>query len=135
MTRSRITGKVRIGVTVIVSVSVEVREPGHAQQPRLAVDLGAAGAALAGLAVPADREVAGLGGLHPVDGVEDDLALGDLDRVVAELAAALVAAPDPHLQVVAHVTCLSVEVLLELVRHDRQRLLVQVHAGARRRPG
>ena len=61
----------------------ERRHPGHAQQPRPAVDLGAARAALAGLAVPAHREVAGLGGLQPVDDVEDDLALVDLDGVVA----------------------------------------------------
>ena len=87
MTRSRITGNVRIGVTVIVSVGVEVGQPGHAHQPRPAVDLGAARAALAGLAVPAHREVAGLGRLQPVDRVEDDLALLDRDGVVAELAA------------------------------------------------
>ena len=83
-------------------VLLEVREPAHAHQPRLAVDLGAARAALAGLAVPPDGEVAGLGGLHAVDRVEHDLALGDLDGVVLDLAAVLVAAPDPQLQRVAH---------------------------------
>ena len=36
--------------------------------------------------------------LHAVDDVEHDLALVDLDRVVLELAAGLVAAPDPQLQ-------------------------------------
>ena len=39
--------------------SVEVAQAGHAHQPRHAVDLGRAGAALAGLAVPAHREVVG----------------------------------------------------------------------------
>ena len=70
--------------------------PGHAQQPRPAVDLRAARAALAGLAVPAHREVRRLGGLQPVDDVEDDLALVDLDRVVLQLAAVGVAAPHPE---------------------------------------
>ena len=74
----------------------EGRHPGHAQQPRPAVDLGAARAALAGLAVPAHRQVAGLGGLQPVDDVEDDLALVDLDGVVLQLAAVGVAAPHPE---------------------------------------
>src|SRR3989304_2532223 len=40
--------------------------PRHAQEPRLAVDLRAAGAALAGPAVPAHGEVPGLGGLAGV---------------------------------------------------------------------
>ena len=83
MTRSRITGKVRIGVTVIGLVLGERGHPGHAHQPRPAVDLRAARPALAGLAVPADGEVAGLGGLEPVDDVEDDLALVHLHGVVA----------------------------------------------------
>src|SRR5689334_16588535 len=83
-------------------VLLEVREPAHAHQPRLAVDLGAARAALAGLAVPTHGEVAGLGALHAVDRVQDHLALGDLDRVVLDLTAGLVAAPDPQLQGVGH---------------------------------
>src|SRR5512139_4140110 len=74
-------------------VTREVREPGHAHEPGTAVDLRAAGAALAGLAVPPHREVARLGRLQPVDRVEHDLALGDLDGVVAEPAAGLVATP------------------------------------------
>ena len=99
MTRSRMIGKVAHRGDRDGLAGLEVREPGHAQQPRPAVDLGRAGAALAGLAVPAHGEVAGLGGLQPVDGVEHDLALGDLDGVVLELAALVVAAPDAHLQV------------------------------------
>src|SRR6266702_5664719 len=74
--------------------------PGHAHQPWPAVDLGAARAALAGLAVPPDGEVAGLCGLQPVDDVEDDLALVDLDGVVAQLTALGVPAPDPEVRLV-----------------------------------
>ncbi len=86
MTRSRITGKLRIGVTTIAS-------PGSKSESRVMhINRGrplisAPGAALGGLAVPADRQVAGLGGLDPVDGVEHDLALGDLHGVVAQLPA------------------------------------------------
>src|SRR5690606_9641584 len=76
--------------------------PGHAQQPRHPVDLRGARAALAGLAVPPDGEVGGLGRLQPVDDVEDDLALVHLDGVVDELPVAVVAAPDPELGLVAH---------------------------------
>ena len=60
------------------------------------VDLGAARAALARLAVPPAREIAGLGGLERVDDVEDDHALLGLHPVVLERAALGVAAPDPH---------------------------------------
>src|SRR5438552_2846078 len=49
--------------------------PRHAHEPWLAVDLGAARAALAGLAVPATGKVVGLSRLDPVDHVEDDHAL------------------------------------------------------------
>src|SRR5262249_16072847 len=63
-------------------------------EPRLAVDLGGARAALAGLAVPAHGEVVGLVGLHPVHRVEHDHALGDGRDVVLELPARPVAAPD-----------------------------------------
>ena len=97
MTRSRITGNARSGVTVTVSSSVNVLIRVMHMQPRPAVDLGAARAALAGLAVPADGEVGRLGGLQPVDDVEDDLALVDLDVEVLELAVGVVAAPDPEL--------------------------------------
>ena len=88
MTRSRMTGKARMRRHRDRLVLGEGAHPGHAQQPRPAVDLGAARAALAGLAVPAHREVRGLGRLEPVDDVEDDLALVDLDGVVLQGAAA-----------------------------------------------
>ena len=77
MTRSRITGNARIGVTVIVSDSSKSESRVMHSSRGLAVDLGAAGAALAGLAVPADGEVAGLGRLDAVDGVEHHLAALD----------------------------------------------------------
>ena len=76
----------------------ERAHPCHAHQPRPAVDLRAARAALAGLAVPAHRQVLGLGLLQPVDDVEDDLALVHLHRVVDEVATLVVAAP--HAEVV-----------------------------------
>src|SRR5678815_185614 len=73
---------------------VEVGQPRHAGQARPAVDLGRARAALAGLAVPAQRQVGRRLGLDLVQGVEHDHALRDLGLVVAELAAPCVAAPD-----------------------------------------
>ena len=75
----------------------EVREARLAHEAGPPVDLGAAGAALGGLAVPACREV-GLGvSLDPVDGVEDDHALPCRHAVLVE-AALLVgfAAEDPQ---------------------------------------
>src|SRR5262249_25626871 len=81
---------------------LEQRHPGHAGQPRLAVDLHRARAALACLAVPADGEVARLSGLQPVQDVEDDLALVGLDLVVDQIARAGVATPDLHLDLGAH---------------------------------
>ena len=59
---------------------LEVRQPRLARQARPAVDLGAARAALRGLAVPADGEVRRVVGLDPVERVEDDHPL--LDRHV-----------------------------------------------------
>ena len=53
-----------------------------------AVDLRGAGAALAGLAIPAAGEVVGLFRLDLVNGVEHDHALGDFGGVVLELPAA-----------------------------------------------
>ena len=84
MTRSRISGKARIGSTVIGSLEVEVRQAGLAGQARPAVDLGAARAALGGLAVPADGEVRRLVALDPVEGVEDDHPLLDRDVELVE---------------------------------------------------
>src|SRR5262249_35214177 len=52
--------------------------------------------ALAGFAVPADGEIVRLLRLDLMHGVEDDHAFRDLGRVVTELAAAAVAAPDPE---------------------------------------
>jgi hypothetical protein len=53
-----------------------------------AVDFRRAGAALAGLAIPAAGEVVGLRRLDFVDDVEHDHALGNLRGVIHELAAA-----------------------------------------------
>src|SRR6185437_14628769 len=58
--------------------------------------------ALARLAVPPDGQVAGLGRLQPVQHVEDDLALVDLDLVVGEFAGPRVPAPDPQRSLVPH---------------------------------
>ena len=75
MTRSLISGNVLIGATVIGLLGVQRAHARHAHQPRLAVHLRAAGAALAGLAVPAHGQVDGLRRLHRVDDVEHDLPL------------------------------------------------------------
>src|SRR3990170_6214852 len=69
---------------------------GHAHEAGLAVDLGAAGTALASLTVPADSEVVRLRGLDAVDDVEDDLALLHVDDVIDEGAAGGVAAEHAH---------------------------------------
>ena len=53
-----------------------------------AVDFRRAGAALAGLAIPAAGEVVGLRRLDLVDGVEHDHAFGDFRGVIHELPAA-----------------------------------------------
>src|SRR2546425_1344952 len=75
---------------------LEQVHPRHAHEPGLAVDLGAARAALAGLAVPATGEVVGLSRLDLVDHVEDDHALLGLDAIVLEAAGRGVAAEHPH---------------------------------------
>src|SRR5262249_18132493 len=72
----------------------ERRHAGQAAPPRLAVDPHRTRAALAGLAVPPHGEVGGLGRLKTVDHIQDYLAVVDLDLVVLELAAGVVAAPD-----------------------------------------
>ena len=142
MTRSRIDrerAQRRDGDDLVLG---ERAHPGHAQQARAAVDLGAARAALAGLAVPADREVRGLGGLQAMDDVEDDLTLVDLDGEVLQRAVGVVAAPDAELGVVASSGVplrqdgefFVGHVLLQLGRsnsdeqldrHDRERLLLR----------
>src|SRR5213594_2843073 len=70
--------------------------PGHAHEPRLAVDLRAARAALAGLAVPPAGQVARLGGLQAMDHVEDDHALVEVDVVGLEFTAAAIPAEYLH---------------------------------------
>ena len=66
----------------------------HARELRLAVDLHRARAALAGLAVPAQREIVRLVALDPVQHVEHDHARVDVDLERLELAASGIAAPD-----------------------------------------
>ena len=75
-------------------VEVEIAHSRHAHELGHAVDLGRARAALAGLAVPAARQVRRLRRLNLVHGVEDDHALADLGGVVLELAALFVGTPD-----------------------------------------
>ena len=67
---------------------VQLAQPRHAHQPRVAVDLRRAGAALARLAVPPDREIGRLLRLDPMHDVEDDhpfrhLRVERLERPVA----------------------------------------------------
>src|SRR6185295_19141856 len=59
-----------------------------------AVDLRGAGAALAGLAIPAHGEVWGLGGLNPVDRVQHHHAFVHGREVILVRPAARVASPD-----------------------------------------
>ena len=70
------------------------REARLAHQAWEPVDLGRAGSALGGLAVPADRQVAVDMALHPEHGVEHDHAFLDRDVVADHLPTRLVAAPD-----------------------------------------
>ena len=95
---------------------VEGAHARHAHQARSTVDLGAARSALAGLAVPADGEVRRLGGLEPVDDVEDDLALVDLDVEVVQLAVVVGSAPDPET-----VRCIPSGITLSAARTARPR--------------
>ena len=67
-------GNACIGATVTGSSGRQRVHPRHARQPRHAVDLGAARAAPARLAVPAHGEVLRLRRLEAVDHVEDYLA-------------------------------------------------------------
>ena len=78
VTRSLISGNARIGSTVTGSCRFDLAQARHAHQPRLAVDLRRARAALAGLAVPAHGQVRRLLGLDLVHGVEHDHAVGHL---------------------------------------------------------
>src|SRR5881396_3019727 len=69
---------------------------GHAHEPRPPVDLGAARAAFARLAVPADGEVRRLGRLDAVDHVQHHHPFLGLHAIVPELAARRVAAENAH---------------------------------------
>src|SRR5437588_9391549 len=51
----------------------------HAHEPRFAVDFRRAGAALAGLAIPAAGQIPGLGGLNRVHAIEYDRAFAVFD--------------------------------------------------------
>ena len=73
--------------------------PRHAHELRVAVDLGAARAALARLAVPAHGEIGRVRRLDAVHDVEDDHALIGRHAVIDELPAGAVAAPDLHADV------------------------------------
>src|SRR5262249_37540694 len=75
----------------------------HARQPWLAVDLHRAASALAGLAVPAQREVVGVTGLDPVQHVQHNHPRIDLYVVRLEVTAGRVATPDLELAL-AHST-------------------------------
>src|SRR2546427_4564164 len=75
---------------------LEEIHPRHAHQARLAVDLRAARAALAGLAVPAHREVGGLRGLDAADAVEHHHPRIRLDAVLLEVPATGVSAEHVH---------------------------------------
>lgn len=66
----------------------------HAHQAWFAVDFRRARAALAGLAVPAARQVGRLLCLNAVHAVKEHHALGDIHGVLNEGASVLVAAPD-----------------------------------------
>src|SRR5262249_31493024 len=70
--------------------------PGHAHQAWLAVHLGAAGPALAGLAVPAYGEISRLGRLDGVDHVQHHHALLAGHAVFLEGASRDVAPPYTH---------------------------------------
>ena len=100
MTRSRITGKVRSGVTVTVSSSsnVDIRVM-HSSRGR-PLTSAEQEPHLPALQFHRTARSGRLGGLQPVDDVEHHLALVDLDGVVLQLAAVVVAAPDPEFRVV-----------------------------------
>ncbi len=87
-------------------------QPRHAHEARIPVDLGRTRAALAGLAVPAARQIGGLRRLDGVDGVEHDHAFADLGGEVLELPLAPGPSPDAerrggHGYLFSSMTCLS----------------------------
>src|SRR6266508_282351 len=70
--------------------------PRHAHEPRSAIDLGAARAALARLAVPAAGQIARLPGLDPMDHIQHHHPLVGGHAVLVEGAALGVTPPYPH---------------------------------------
>ena len=75
-------------------VQVQLAQPRHAHQLGHAVDLSGARTALAGLAVPAHRQVGRLLRLDAVDGIQHHHALFHRRLVILKLPAARIAAPD-----------------------------------------
>jgi hypothetical protein len=73
---------------------IEVLKARHAHEPRHTIDFRAARAALSGFAVPAACKIGGMLGLNEVDGIKDDHALTDFDRVVHKPALAGFTAPN-----------------------------------------
>ena len=102
MTRSRITGNVRIGVTVMTSSSANVDIRVMHSSRGLPLISALHEPHLPALQFQRTARSWASVCLQPVDDVEDDLALVHLDRVVDELALLVVAAPDAELCVVAH---------------------------------
>ena len=108
----------------------------HAHELRHAVDFRRAGAAFAGLAIPAAGEVVGLRRLDFVDDVEHHQALGDLGGVIHELAAAVVVrAPDSESDCFHRVNVqffISSMTCFNSSRHRRNRFAPQFHGTVRR---
>src|SRR5205823_9978282 len=75
-------------------VQWQIVEARHAHELGNTIDFGRAGAALAGLAIPATGQIIGLFGLDLVKRIEHDHAFADFGSVVAELALVCIAAPD-----------------------------------------
>lgn len=72
----------------------KVAEPGHAHEPRHAVDLGGAGPAFARFAIPAAGQVRRLRRLNLVDGIQNDHPFPDFHGIIPELALPPFSAPD-----------------------------------------
>src|SRR5262245_309531 len=75
-------------------VGGKVAHPGHAHELRHSVHVRRARAALAGFAVPAHGEIAGLLGLHLMNGIENHHSFGNFGGIVLEAAGAILAPPD-----------------------------------------